>query len=50
MVQVEMPIAVIDANLDSRPPSARTAAEAFILYCFSPEAQREFAECGFRCG
>ena len=44
-----MPIAVIDANVDRKPPAARAAADAFIQYCFTPEAQREFAACGFRC-
>ena len=44
-----MPIAVIDANVDRKPPSARAAADAFIQYCFTPAAQREFAACGFRC-
>ena len=48
-LQVEFPIALIDRNLDKQPPEARTAAEAFIHYCFTPEAQREFAACGFRC-
>lgn len=47
-LQVEFPIALIDRNLDKQPPEARTAAEAFIHYCFTPEAQREFASCGFR--
>lgn len=46
--QVEFPIAIIDRNVDKQPPEARTAAEAFVRYCFTPEAQREFAVCGFR--
>lgn len=47
-LQVEFPIAIIDRNIDKQPPEARVAAEAFIRYCFTPEAQREFADCGFR--
>ena len=43
-----MPIAVIDANVDRKPAAARAAADAFIQYCFTPAAQREFAACGFR--
>ena len=46
--QVEFPIALIDRNLDRKPPEARAAAEAFVQYCFTPAAQREFASCGFR--
>ena len=48
-MQVEMPVAVIDANVDRKPPAVRAAAEAFIQYCFTPAAQREFAACGLRC-
>ena len=42
-------MALIDRNLDKKPPEARAAAEAFVQYCFMPAAQREFAACGFRC-
>lgn len=48
MTQVEFPVALIDRNLDKKPPEARAAAEAFVQYCFTPAAQREFAACGFR--
>ena len=47
-LQIEFPIALIDRNLDLQPPEARVAAQAFVDYCFTPDAQREFAECGFR--
>ena len=49
LTQVEFPVALIDRNLDKKPPEARAAAEAFLQYCFTPAAQREFAACGFRC-
>ena len=48
LAQVEFPVALIDRNLDKKPPEARAAAEAFVQYCFTPAAQREFAACGFR--
>lgn len=48
-VQIEFPIALVDRNLDEKGPEARAAAQAFMEYCFTPESQREFAECGFRC-
>ena len=32
----------------SRPPEAREAAEAFVDFLFTPDAQREFVACGFR--
>jgi len=41
-------VAIIDRNVDKQGPEARAAAEAFLRYCFTPEAQREFAACGFR--
>jgi len=39
-------VAIIDRNVDKQGPEARAAAEAFLRYCFTPEAQREFAACG----
>mmetsp|Transcript_17073 Transcript_17073/g.51010 ORF Transcript_17073/g.51010 Transcript_17073/m.51010 type:complete len:512 (-) Transcript_17073:211-1746(-) len=47
-VTIEFPIALVDRNLDEKGPEARAAAQAFMEYCFTPESQREFAECGFR--
>ena len=40
--QIEFPIAIIDRNVDKQGPAARAAAEAFVQYCYTPEAQREF--------
>ena len=45
-------MALVDKNLDRRSSKmrepTRAAAEAFVQYLFSPEAQAEFAESGFR--
>lgn len=35
-------------NIDKRPEDVREAAEAFVDYLFTEEAQREFVNCGFR--
>ena len=43
-------MALIDANLAGQAPEVRQAATDFCSYLFTPEAQREFAACGFRCG
>lgn len=52
--QIETPVALVDRNLDRRPPATRektrACATAFVHYLFTPEAQREFAACGFRHG
>ncbi|WP_416668947.1 sulfate ABC transporter substrate-binding protein [Egbenema bharatensis] len=40
------PIAVVDSYVDQR--GTREAAEAFVAFLFTPEAQREFAKVGFR--
>jgi ABC-type sulfate transport system substrate-binding protein len=48
-LQIQCPVALIDANLDTQPPEVREAAVAFVNYCFEPDAQREFGACGFRC-
>lgn len=45
-LSVEAPIAVVDKNVDRH--GTRAAAEAFVQYLFSPEAQLEFAKAGFR--
>lgn len=51
--QVQTPVALVDRNLDRRSSKmrepTRAAAEAFVQYLFSPDAQAEFAESGFRC-
>lgn len=47
-VRITCPAALIERNLASRPPEAKQAAEAFVKYLFTPEAQREFVACGFR--
>lgn len=53
-VQVQTPVALVDRNLDRRSSKmrgpTRAAAEAFVQYLFTPEAQAEFADNGFRCG
>jgi sulfate transport system substrate-binding protein len=52
-VQVQTPVALVDRNLDRRSSKmrgpTREAAEAFVQYLFTPEAQAEFADNGFRC-
>ncbi len=51
-MQVQTPVALVDKNLDRRSSKmrepTRAAAEAFVQYLFSPEAQAAFAESGFR--
>lgn len=38
----------INRNIDQRSEEIREAAEAFVKYLFTDEAQREFVNCGFR--
>lgn len=45
-ISIDNPIAVVDANVDKH--GTREVAEAFVAYLFTPDAQREFAEVGFR--
>lgn len=45
-ISIDNPIAVVDAIVDKR--GTRAVAEAFTAYLFTPEAQRVFAEVGFR--
>lgn len=45
-ISIDAPIAVVDKNVDKH--GTRQAAEAFVKYLFTPEAQREFANVGFR--
>lgn len=45
-ISIDTPVAVIDRNVDKH--GNRAAAEAFVQFLFTPEAQREFAKVGFR--
>ncbi|CAD7703011.1 unnamed protein product [Ostreobium quekettii] len=47
-IRIEAPVAIVDRNINLRPPEVREAAEAFVNFLFTPEAQREFVRCGFR--
>ena len=39
-------MAVVDSNVDKH--GTREVAEAFVKFLFTPEAQKDFAESGFR--
>jgi sulfate/thiosulfate transport system substrate-binding protein len=45
-ISIDNPIAVVDKNVDKH--GNREVAEAFTKYLFTPEAQQEFAQIGFR--
>ncbi|HEY9697134.1 MAG TPA: sulfate ABC transporter substrate-binding protein [Trichocoleus sp.] len=45
-ISIDNPIAVVDTNVDKH--GTREVAEAFVKFLFTPEAQREFAQAGFR--
>ena len=45
-ISIDNPIAVVDKNVDKH--GTREAAEGFVKYLYSPEAQQEFAKLGFR--
>lgn len=45
-ISIDAPIAVVDKNVDER--GTREVAEAFVEFLFTPEAQKEFAQAGFR--
>jgi sulfate/thiosulfate transport system substrate-binding protein len=45
-VSIDNPIAVVDKNVDKH--GTREVAEAFVQYLYSPEAQQEFINAGFR--
>jgi sulfate transport system substrate-binding protein len=45
-ILIENPVAVVDANVDKH--GTREAAEAFVAFLSSPEAQRAYAEYGLR--
>ena len=47
-MQIEFPVAIVDKNIDRKKPETRVAAEAFLQYLFTPTAQQEFMDCGFR--
>ncbi|KAK9815715.1 hypothetical protein WJX72_008488 [[Myrmecia] bisecta] len=47
-VRVETPVAVVDENLRRQSAATREAADAFVNYLWTPAAQQEFADCGFR--
>ncbi|WP_013320708.1 sulfate ABC transporter substrate-binding protein [Gloeothece verrucosa] len=45
-ISIDSPIAIVDTNVDKH--GTRKVAEAFVQYLFTPDAQREFAQAGFR--
>lgn len=45
-ISIDGPVAVVDKNVDKH--NTRAVAEAFVQFLFTPEAQREFANVGFR--
>ncbi len=45
-ISIDNPVAVVDANVDRH--GTREVAQAFAEFLFTPEAQREFAQAGFR--
>lgn len=47
-MQIQCPVALVDANVDPQPAEVKAAATAFLNYLYTPAAQREFGACGFR--
>jgi sulfate transport system substrate-binding protein len=45
-ISIDAPVAVVDSNVDKH--GTREVAEAFVKFLFTPEAQKDFAESGFR--
>jgi sulfate transport system substrate-binding protein len=45
-ISIDTPVAVVDQNVDKR--GTREVAEAFAKFLFTPEAQAEFVQLGFR--
>ncbi len=45
-VSIDAPVTVVDSNVDKK--GTKEVAEAFVQYLFTPEAQKEFAQVGFR--
>lgn len=47
-VRIACPVALIDKNLENSPVEVQEAAESFVRYLFTPNAQKEFVSLGFR--
>jgi sulfate/thiosulfate transport system substrate-binding protein len=45
-ISIDAPVAVVDKNVDKH--GTRKVAEAFMKFLYTPEAQREYANVGFR--
>lgn len=45
-ISIDSPVAVVDKNVDKR--GTREVSEAFVKFLYTPEAQKAFAEAGFR--
>jgi sulfate/thiosulfate transport system substrate-binding protein len=45
-ISIDTPVAVVDKNVETH--GTKEAAEAFVKFLFTPEAQREFTKVGFR--
>lgn len=45
-ISIDSPVALVDANVDKH--GTREVAQAFAEFLFTPEAQKEFAQVGFR--
>lgn len=45
-ISIDAPVTVVDENVDKK--GTREVAQAFVEYLFTPEAQKEFAQAGFR--
>ncbi|NJK30185.1 MAG: sulfate ABC transporter substrate-binding protein [Acaryochloris sp. SU_5_25] len=45
-ISIDNPVAVVDANVDQH--GTRKVAEVFVQFLYTPDAQREFAQVGFR--
>jgi len=45
-ISIDSPVTLVDANVDKH--GTREVAQAFAEYLFTPEAQKEFAQAGFR--
>ena len=45
-ISIDTPTTIVDKNVDKH--GTREIAQAFVEYLFTPEAQREFAQVGFR--
>jgi len=45
-ISIDAPVAVVDKNVNKH--GTRAAAEAFVKFLYTPEAQRQFASVGFR--